>query len=513
MALTSTEVNYLVYRYLQESGFKHSAYTFASESMICKTDFTSSDVPPGALVTFLQKGLMYTELEAHAKEDGTEKNCDEPFSLIRPHRCKVKVKKETAILSEMHREIRANDVYALAGPQAEVFQVQWSPKADKILTVGNDAKVNLWDIPDGRCSALGSDTVSNTQVSYDHKVINETKGKDCALVRYGEGEKPIKTAMLSNEKKKELSKSGVTCGEWHPDGVRIATASYDGNMCIWSTSSSEILHMFNDPKILNNSKSSTKSPLGPIFSLAWNPKGTLLASVGVAGRLCVFSARTGELKQYWECHNGRACLDVTWRDNLHLASCGADSSIVFYQVGVKAPLEVWKGHKNEINSIRWDPTGTMLASGADDSLACVWKPKTNGVRFRTFKGHTEQIFVVRWCPKKFMTDYGESSILATAAYDGTVRLWDVQGDQCMHVLSRHNKPVYSIDFSPDGDFLASGSADKKVAVSQVKTGKTVRTYTGEAGIYSVSWNDAGDKIATGGFCGPVYVFDFIRKMV
>ena len=68
MSITSDEVNYLIYRYLQENGFSHSAFTFAYESLVAKSSVAQTDVPPGALVTFLQKGLEYVTIEEHIKE-------------------------------------------------------------------------------------------------------------------------------------------------------------------------------------------------------------------------------------------------------------------------------------------------------------------------------------------------------------------------------------------------------------------------------------------------------------
>ena len=56
--LASDEVNVLVYKYLQEAGFTHSAFTFAHESMVAKANVADAHVPPGALVAFLQKGLQ-----------------------------------------------------------------------------------------------------------------------------------------------------------------------------------------------------------------------------------------------------------------------------------------------------------------------------------------------------------------------------------------------------------------------------------------------------------------------
>jgi transducin (beta)-like 1 len=124
MSVTSDEVNVLVYRYLIESGewgtpnaplgaqatrglpagFGHSAFTFAHESLVARSVVADADVPPGALITFLQKGLQYVEIESHLQEDGAERQCDEPFHLLTPHICRLKsaasLRRQTALPGE-----------------------------------------------------------------------------------------------------------------------------------------------------------------------------------------------------------------------------------------------------------------------------------------------------------------------------------------------------------------------------------------------------------------------------
>lgn len=68
MSITSDEVNFLVYRYLLESGFQHSAFTFGLESHIHQTSINGTAIPPGALISVLQKGLQYVEAEVSITE-------------------------------------------------------------------------------------------------------------------------------------------------------------------------------------------------------------------------------------------------------------------------------------------------------------------------------------------------------------------------------------------------------------------------------------------------------------
>ena len=85
MSLASDEMNYLVYRYLLESGFMHSAFAFGHESRVDgggqKREATA--IPPGALISFVQKGLQYCELEANLNEVSVVDDIDGSIRLAR----------------------------------------------------------------------------------------------------------------------------------------------------------------------------------------------------------------------------------------------------------------------------------------------------------------------------------------------------------------------------------------------------------------------------------------------
>ncbi|MCP4568523.1 MAG: serine/threonine protein kinase, partial [FCB group bacterium] len=50
-------------------------------------------------------------------------------------------------------------------------------------------------------------------------------------------------------------------------------------------------------------------------------------------------------------------------------------------------------------------------------------------------------------------------------FDSTLRLWDVERPDALPlVLEGHDFWVYSARFSPDGDFLVSGSGDRTIRI-------------------------------------------------
>ena len=101
-------------------------------------------------------------------------------------------------------------------------------------------------------------------------------------------------------------------------------------------------------------------------------------------------------------------------------------------------------------------------------------------------------------------------MLATASFDGTVRLWNIDDGSCMKILSRHRDSVYSVAFSPSGDFLASGSLAGQLYIWNVQEGKQIKSFKGKGDIFEVAWNKEESRVAACFSSNAVSVIDFVR---
>ncbi|GFQ01534.1 F-box-like/WD repeat-containing protein tbl1xr1 [Phtheirospermum japonicum] len=552
---------------LTSFGFTHSAFALGYEAGINKSTIDGNLVPPGALVTFIQKGIQYLELEANLSNDDLDPDEDfqflHPLDLItkdvnelrkvikdkkentqrdkskgkekeniengREHDRGFAVEKDKELAREKENEkqqrekekerdrdrmekekakekekpcedvsgvnhtgdeinsrleengtgggpepmdvctsfaslpceIPNSDVTVLQGHTSEVFACAWNPAGSLLASGSGDSTARIWTT-DGPSS-------SNMENGPSSVVLKHFKGR-------------------TNEKSKD-----VTTLDWNVDGTLLATGSYDGQARIWRRDG-ELISTLNKHK-------------GPIFSLKWNKKGDFLLSGSVDKTAIVWDVKTGEWKQQFEFHSAPA-LDVDWRNNVSFATCSTDSMIYVCKVGENRPIKSFAGHQGEVNAIKWDPTGALLASCSDDSTAKIWTMKQD-ICLLDLREHTKEIYTVRWSPTGPGTNNpNKQLVLASASFDSTIKLWDVDVGRQLHSLNGHRDPVYSVAFSPNGEYLASGSLDKCMHVWSVKEARIVKTFSGNGGIFEVCWNKEGDKIAACFANNVVCVLDF-----
>ena len=181
-------------------------------------------------------------------------------------------------------------------------------------------------------------------------------------------------------------------------------------------------------------------------------------------------------------------------DGTRLASASADKTVRVWRVADGACLATLVGHEKGCSECAWSACGRYVVSASDDKNVHLWCVDSDAAReaddendapassedgvkksgggvfgecLRVFSGHTAHVFSLDLSPA--------GNVLVTGSVDETVRLWDVRRGTCMNVLPAHSDPVTSVRFSPDGTVVCSGSYDGLVRLWSVATGACLRT--------------------------------------
>lgn len=547
--LTSDEMNYLIYRYLQECGFHHSAFTFAHESHMASVQINPNLVPPAALVTFVQKGLQYMEAEANIDPDTQE--IAKEFSTL-----------QTAdLLTKDIDELRRLALEQQEQQQAQIQEAmtQQQPPQQQAKAKRAGAKRERAPAQQQRAAAAEEEPQQQQQPARQQRQQQRLQQQrqqqpaqhpkqehpqqeadqqqqqpqrqqqqqapqppppqgqqqqqqqggaaaEAAAAAAAEGPVPMEEdnaaasdssslEILQTEEHEGLSAEAFICS-WSPLEPLVLTGS-SGDPCarIWDFGPAAD---HSKPRILAppaNEPAGTKEPgkeqTKDVTAAEWHPSGNLIACGSFNGAIRIWR-KDGTLEKMLDIYEGPV-FALKWHKGGDMLLTGsADLETHLVDARTWRIKQSWSFHKGATLDADWRDD-TTFATCSNDGTIAVCKLGSDKP-LKVFGGQTSEVNMVRWDPTK--------ELLAASSDDSMVRIWRLSQDTPIAVY-KHGQDIYSMKWSPGiaaegaGQLLATASLDKTVRLWDVSSGREVQRLELPDSSYCMCFSPDGKYVAGG----------------
>jgi WD40 repeat protein len=436
------------------------------------------------------------------------------------------------------------ELLTLHGHAGLPWRLALDPAGKRLVSLGrNDHMVYIWDTGTGQI--VGSRPMDALAVSADGSLLahrTDREPQKVQVVRAATGE-PMRTlpghvgqtsyAAFSHDRQR-LATVGtdqsvriwdVATGKellkihepfrrllhdlaFSPDGKRLAWKTAEGWLAVYDAASGKQLYHH-------------REDLGgtiPWVRPAFSPDGSRLASPGFDGHVRLYETSSGKLLATLRGHRSFVFAVAFSPDGRRLASAGFDKTARVWDTDEAREILTLRGHNHFVVDVVFSADGRRLATSSSDTTIKIWDappgPASDGKdapprdsvgpvhdpmpEYVTLAGHTGAVECIAFSP--------DGSRLASAGWDGTVRVYDLATTRAVQTWREAGYPFGGVAYSPDGKLLAYGTggtkgyAAGKIFLRQAQTGKLVRTLVGHTTpVAAVAFTpDGGRLVSVGG---------------
>ncbi|KAI1420955.1 WD40-repeat-containing domain protein [Xylaria sp. FL1777] len=332
--------------------------------------------------------------------------------------------------------------HRLTNHEDDINDICFSPDSALIASCSNDYTVRVWNTKTGEQMCMlpiKPDFGHSVAFSPDaHRLV-------CGSGRNVQVWKAIRsTAGVGSYEREHIFKGHdgtVNAVRFSSDGRRILSSSNDKTLRIWRIGRVELnLMAKDDTKLIQmqstiDSQDTLRTVLNhhsqPISFVTSSPNGKVVASASYEGDILLWDADQGTPLRTLAGGHSRSIRSLAFsQDGKNLVSASSDYAIGIWHVNSGKMVRRLTGHTDWVRDVKISPNGDFVASASDDSTARVWEVADS------LKGEA--------IPEGEENDNMEQTACTT--------------------LSEHNDYVYSVAFSPNGQYLASGGDESRILI-------------------------------------------------
>lgn len=318
-----------------------------------------------------------------------------------------------------------------------VIDLAWAADGRCVMAASADGPISVFEVAGGTVVHVlpGDEEGTNTIAAHPTQALLASGGQD-GTVRFWD---PVAGQAIASV---PLSAGWVDHLAWSPDGRTLAAAA--GRTLVFFNADGTRRHTFDPaPKTIS--------------AIAWQPAGGCLAAAYFGG-VVLWDADDVVVQHEFAYANGIHAL--AWSvDSRWLVSGNQDPSVHLWLPEKQDEFHM-SGYESKVKHLSFDRTGRWLATSGGRE-GCVWDCEGTGPEGRepAMLPHDAPI-----CAVAYQNQHG---IVATAAQDGSVRLWSPERPKALRADIKLPHPATQFAWAPDDRYLAIGNEQGVVYVLTV----------------------------------------------
>ena len=405
----------------------------------------------------------------------------------------------------------------LRGHSSAVYCVAFSPDGNFLATGGQDKSLRIWQGRDGtplRSIEGASDAIGGLSFSANGRWLM-AEASDGSLVIYrvpefteaarfdadfaalapegdrlaiikGTGVAVVGLPDGTESFARDDSLYPLTHVAFDHDGARLVTASADGVARVYDLDRGVVLHL------LNHGES--------IRSATFDASDSRILTYSSRGLFVVWDAAQGYEVNRMTGHTGNVRDASFSMDGRVVATAGEDRTIRVFPATPSLTQPIIARHTGAVRDGAFDPTGARYATISWDQTAAVVEASTGAV---------ERVFGCLGRLSAESVDFSpDGAYLATVLDEYSPCVWNIATGELRSILIGYDGPIQSIRFSPDGTGLACASWNSTVCVWDPATGSERLRLNGHAdSVNTAEYSPDGSRIVSASADGTARVWD------